>query len=68
MEKLILAIPTYAWNEDLKQVVEDDMLTRNRNFVQLAELVCSMHGSSIITELFPCSNTFFCRLLRLSET
>ena len=31
---------SYACKDDLKKVVEDDMLIRNRNFVQLTELVC----------------------------
>ena len=39
-EKYVVSIPAYACKEDLKQVVEDGMLIRNRNFVQLAELVC----------------------------
>ena len=33
-------VRTYTCKDDLKQVVEDGMLIRNRNFVQLAELVC----------------------------
>ena len=40
-EKYVVFIPTYAYKEDLKQVVEDGMLIRNRNFVQSAELVGS---------------------------
>ena len=40
-EKYVVSIPTYACKEDLKQVVEDDMLIRNRNFVQSAKLVRS---------------------------
>ena len=41
-EKYVVSIPTYAYKEDLKQVVEDIMLIRNRNFVQLVELVSSL--------------------------
>ena len=40
-EKYVVSIPTYAYKEDLKQVVEDGMLIRNRNFIKLAELVRS---------------------------
>ena len=69
-EKYAVSIPTYAYKEDFKQVVEDSMLIHNRNFVQSAELVFtnSMHCSNIITELLFYSNVFFCRLLRLSVT
>ena len=38
-EKYVVLIRTYAWKEDLKQVVEDGMLIHNRNFVQSTELV-----------------------------
>ena len=40
-EKYVASIPAYACKENLKQVVEDDMLIRNRNFVQSTELVRS---------------------------
>ena len=40
-EEYVFSVPTYASKEDLKQVVEDDMLIHNRNFVQSTELVCS---------------------------
>ena len=40
-EKYLVSIPAYAWKEDLKQVVKDDMLIRNCNFIQSAELICS---------------------------
>ena len=40
-EEYVVSVPTYASKEDLKQVVEDDMLIHNRNFVQSTELVCS---------------------------
>ena len=33
-------VPAYACKDELKQVVEDGMLIRNRNFVQSIELVC----------------------------
>ena len=39
-EKYVVLIPTYACKEDLKQAVEDSILIRNCNFVQLVELVC----------------------------
>ena len=32
-EEYAVSVPTYASKEDLKQVVEDEMLIRNRNFV-----------------------------------
>ena len=32
-EEYAISVPSYACKEDLKQVVEDDMLIRNRNFV-----------------------------------
>ena len=41
-EKYAVSIPTYAYKEDLKQVVEDGMLIRNRNFVQSTKLVRSL--------------------------
>ena len=40
-KKYVVSIPTYTRKEDLKQVVEDDILIHNRNFVQSAEIVCS---------------------------
>ena len=40
-EEYAVLVPAYTCKEDLKQVVEDDILIRNRNFVQSAELVCS---------------------------
>ena len=40
-EKYVVSILAYAWKENLKQVVEDGMLIRNRNFVQSVELVRS---------------------------
>ena len=40
-EEYVVSVPTYACMEDIKQVVEDDMLIRNRNFVQSTELVRS---------------------------
>ena len=41
-EKYAVSIPSYAYKEDLKQVVEEGMLIHNRNFVQLVELVRSL--------------------------
>ena len=40
-EEYAVSVLAYACKEDLKQVVEDNMLIRNRNFVQSAELVSS---------------------------
>ena len=40
-EKYVVLIPAYTCKKDLKQVVEDGMLIRNRNFVQSVELVRS---------------------------
>ena len=39
-EEYVVSVPAYACKDELKQVVEDGMLIRNRNFVQSAELVC----------------------------
>ena len=39
-EEYVVSVPAYACKDELKQVVEDGMLIRNRNFVQTVELVC----------------------------
>ena len=39
-EEYVVLVPAYACKDELKQVVKDGMLIRNRNFVQLAELAC----------------------------
>ena len=39
-EEYVVSVPTYACEDKLKQVVEDEMLIRDWNFVQSAELVC----------------------------
>ena len=39
-EEYAVSVPAYACKDELKQVVEDKMLIRNRNFIQSAELVC----------------------------
>ena len=39
-EEYVVLIPSYSCKDELKQVVVDEMLIRNRNFVQSAELVC----------------------------
>ena len=39
-EEYAVSVPAYACKDELKQVVGDGMLIRNRNFVQSAELVC----------------------------
>ena len=33
-EEYVVSVPAYAYEDELKQVVEDNMLIRNRNFVQ----------------------------------
>ena len=38
-EEYVVSIPAYACKNELKLVVEDGMLIRNRNFVQSIELV-----------------------------
>ena len=40
-EDYVVSVPTYACKEDLKKVVRDGMLIRNRNFIQSGEMVCS---------------------------
>ena len=39
-EEYAVSVPAYACKNELKQVVEEGMLIRNRNFVQSAEPVC----------------------------
>ena len=39
-EEYAIPVPAYACKDELKQVVEDSMLIRNRNFIQLVELAC----------------------------
>ena len=39
-EEYVVSVLAYACKDKLKQVVEDEMLIHNCNFVQLAELVC----------------------------
>ena len=51
-EEDAVSIPAYACKEELKQVVEDGMLIRNRNFVKSAELVCLQPLCTILV-LFP---------------
>ena len=50
-EKYAGSIPTYTCKEDLKQAIEDDMLIRNSNFVQSAELVCSQPSCTSLISL-----------------
>ena len=38
-EEYVVSVPAYACKDELKQVVEDDMLIHNRNFVQSVEPV-----------------------------
>ena len=53
-EEYAVSIPAYACKDELKKVVEDKMLirNRNRNFVQSAELV-RLQLQCIILVLFP---------------
>ena len=44
-------IPAYACKDKLKQVVEDGMLIRNRNFIQSAKLVCLQLLCTILLSL-----------------
>ena len=39
-EEYIISVPAYACKDELKQVVEDGMLIRNRNFIWSTKLVC----------------------------
>ena len=50
-EEYVISVPAYACKGKLKQVVEDIMLIRNRNFVQSAKLVC-LQLLCIIQEIF----------------
>ena len=51
-EEYVVSVPAYACKDELKQVVEDEMLIRNRNFVQSMEPVCLQLLCTIL-ELFP---------------
>ena len=51
-EEYAILVPAYACKDELKQVVEDGMLIRNRNFVQSAELVCLQLLCTVLV-LFP---------------
>ena len=50
-EDYVVSVPTYACKDEFKQVVEDDMLIRNRNFVQSAELVCLQLLCTVLVSL-----------------
>ena len=39
-EEYAVSVLAYACKDELRQVVEDGMLIRNRNFIQSTELVC----------------------------
>ena len=39
-EEYVVSVPAYACKDELRRVVEEGMLIRNRNFVESAELVC----------------------------
>ena len=50
-EEYVVLVSAYAYKDELKQVVEDDMLILNRNFVQLAELVCLQPLGTVLVSL-----------------
>ena len=50
-EKYVVSIPAYACKEYLKQVVEEDMLIRNHNFVQSVDLVRSQLLCTVLVSL-----------------
>ena len=39
-EEYVVSVPAYACKNKLMQVVKDDMLIHNRNFVHSTELIC----------------------------
>ena len=39
-EEYVISVPAYAYKDELKQLVEDEMLIRNCNLVQSTKLVC----------------------------
>ena len=51
-EEYAILVPSYACKDELKQVVEDEMLIRNCNFVQSIELVCLQLLCTVLI-LFP---------------
>ena len=51
-EEYVISVPAYACKDELKQVAEDRMLIRNRNFVHSKEMVCLQLLCSILV-LFP---------------
>ena len=51
-EEYSISVPAYACKDKLKQVVEDEMLKRNRNFVQSTKLVCLQLLCSVLVS-FP---------------
>ena len=50
-EEFFISVLTYACKDELKQMVKDGMLIRNRNFLQSTELVCLQLLCTIL-ELF----------------
>ena len=62
-EKYVVSILTYACREDPKQAVKDDILIRNRNFFQLAELVCFLLLFTSIVSLLNRSFILMCYLV-----
>ena len=51
-EEYVVSVPAYSFKDELKQVVEDKILIRNRNLVQSVELVC-LQLLCIVLVLFP---------------
>ena len=39
-EEYVVSVPAYACKDELKKMVEDDMLIHNHNFVQSMKLLC----------------------------
>ena len=62
-EEYVVSVPTYACKDKLKQVVEDGMLIRNRNFVQSAKLVCLQLLCTVLV-----SFSSYCLILMCSFT
>ena len=51
-EEYVVSVPACACKDELKQVVEDEMLIRNCNFIQSTELVC-LQLLCFVLVLFP---------------
>ena len=62
-EEYIVSVLAYACKDELKQVVEDDILIHNCNFIQSAELVCLQFLCTVLVS-FPS----YCLILMRSFT